>query len=143
LKIPAPQINKAVATIPGLDGRKMSKSYGNTIPLFCNEAELLKCIKKITTDSTAPDAPKPADHLIFQLYKYFTGETMVTSIGWGDAKQKLHTAMDAALKPMREKYDYYMAHYDEVEKILAKGATRAREIAAKTLDRVRRAVGVL
>ena len=142
LKVPQPQISKSVAVIPGLDGRKMSKSYGNTIPLFCDSAELLKCIKKITTDSTPPDVEKPADHLIFQLYRYFTGKEMERKVGWGDAKTQLHAAMDAALKPMRDKYNHYMAHYAEVEKILADGAERARSVARQTLARVRKAVGV-
>jgi len=142
LTIPSPQIEKSIATIPGLDGRKMSKSYGNTIPLFCDEAELLKCIKRITTDSSAPTDPKPKDHLIFQLYKHFAGAELENKIGWGEAKQKLFEAINNAIKPMRDKYNHYMNNYSEVEKILADGAKRAREVARKTLDRVRKAIGV-
>jgi len=142
LVVPMPRIAKDVAIIPGLDGRKMSKSYGNVIPLFCDEAELLRCIKRITTDSSAPDAPKPKDHLIFQLYKHFSGKDMDTRIGWGDAKQKLFEVINAALKPMRDKYNYYMENYGEVEKILTEGAARARVAARGTLERVRKAIGV-
>jgi len=142
LVVPKEIIKTDVGTIPGLDGRKMSKSYGNVIPLFCGEDELLKCIKRIATDSSAPTDPKPTDHLIFQLYKHFTGTDLDNKIGWGDAKQKLFVAMNEAIKPMRDKYNYLMANYNEVEIILADGAKKARAVARKTLDRVRNAVGV-
>jgi len=120
----------------------MSKSYNNTIPLFCDEAELLKCIKRITTDSSAPNAPKDPNHLIFQLYKHFANVSLDTRIGWGDAKQKLFEAINTAIKPMRERYNYLMANYAEVEKILSDGAVRARQVAQVTLARVRKAIGV-
>jgi len=142
LVVPQESIRKEVAIIPGLDGRKMSKSYGNTIPLFCDEAELLKCIKRITTDSSAPDAPKSREHLIFQLYKHFAGKELDNKISWGEAKQKLFEVMNTAIKPMRERYNYLMANYGEVEKILADGAKRARITAQATLARVRAAIGV-
>jgi len=142
LIVPSELINKDVAAIPGLDGRKMSKSYGNTIPLFCEEPELLKYIKRITTDSSAPDAPKPKDHLIFQLYKHFANVELNTKIAWGEAKQKLFEIMNAHIAPMREKYNYYMKNYNEVEKILSDGAKRAKVTASKTLARVRKAIGV-
>ena len=142
LVIPEVLIKKEVAVIPGLDGRKMSKSYNNTIPLFCDEAELLKCIKRITTDSSAPNAPKDPNHLIFQLYKHFANVSLDTRIGWGDAKQKLFEAINTAIKPMRERYNYLMANYAEVEKILSDGAVRARQVAQVTLARVRKAIGV-
>jgi tryptophanyl-tRNA synthetase len=139
---PVALIKEDVAVITGLDGRKMSKSYGNIIPLFCDEAELLKCIKKIPTDSTLPTDPKPKDHLIYQLYRHFTGKELEQKIGWGDAKQKLFEGMNAAIKPMRDKYNYLMAHFDEVEKILQSGAEQARKTARETLNRVRAALGV-
>jgi len=154
LVVPKELIRKEVAIIPGLDGRKMSKSYNNTIPLFCDEAELLKCIKRITTDSSAPDAPKDPNHLIFQLFKHFSSPSLEevasrsgdgvldTRIGWGEAKQKLFEAINTAIKPMRERYNYLMANYSEVEKILTDGAVRARKVAQETLVRVRKAIGV-
>jgi tryptophanyl-tRNA synthetase len=141
LTIPEPLIQKEVAVIPGLDGRKMSKSYGNVIPLFCSSDELLKCIKKITTDSTAPDAPKDPNHLICQLLKLFGGGNIDMKQGWGILKQKLFETLDNYLKPMREKYNYLISHFDEVENILADGAKKARETAKETLSRVREAIG--
>ena len=151
LTVPEPYITKNVAVIPGLDGRKMSKSYNNTIPLFCDEAELEKCIKRITTDSSAPTDPKPTTHLVFQLYSYFATKEQTakfkkkfeTGIGWGDAKKELFTVVNAAVKPMREKYNYYMTHYDEVEKILADGEKRAREVSGAVLTCVRKAIGAV
>jgi len=135
-------IKRDVGTIMGLDGRKMSKSYNNVIPLFCDEAELLKSIKRIATDSTAPDAPKDRGHLIFQLYKHFTNTDLDNKIGWGDAKQKLFEAINAYIAPMREKYNYYMTNFSEVDKILSAGSTRARKVARETMDRVRKSIGV-
>jgi len=139
---PSAVIKKDVGIIAGTDGRKMSKSYNNTIPLFGSREELLKSVKKITTDSTAPDAPKDPGHVIFGLYKLFTGTEMDTRVGWGDAKMKLFEAMDAYIAPMRERYDYLMSHWGEVERILAEGAERARAVARETLARVKKAVGI-
>jgi len=141
LSIPEPIIKKEVGVIMGLDGRKMSKSYGNIIPLFCPENELLKCIKRITTDSTAPNEPKDRNHMIFQLYKQFAGSDLDNKIGWGDAKQKLFGAINAVISPMREKYNTLMQS-GEVEKILSDGSVRARTVARETLSRVKAAVGV-
>jgi tryptophanyl-tRNA synthetase len=80
--------------------------------------------------------------LIYQLYRHFTGKELEQKIGWGDAKQKLFEGMNAAIKPMRDKYNYLMAHFDEVEKILQAGAEQARKTARATLNRVRVAIGV-
>ena len=142
LTVPQPQIRKEVAIIPGLDGQKMSKSYGNIIPLFADSAELLKCIKRITTDSSAPTDPKPADHLIFKLFELFGKTSIKTNIGWGQLKQELFETADAYLKPMREKYNKLMSNYAAVEKILAEGAEKARKVATATLARVKKAIGV-
>ena len=143
-------ISKDVATIPGLDGRKMSKSYGNQIPLLTSESDLKKHIMRITTDSSPPTDPKPTDHVLFQLYELFAtaqeSDTMrakfSAGIGWGTVKSDLFVVADRMLTPMREKFNYYMENYAEVETILANGATKARERAKKVLDRVRKAVGV-
>jgi len=150
LTVPEPQIRKEVAVIPGLDGQKMSKSYGNIIPLFATSEELLKCIKRITTDSSAPTDPKSTDHLIFKLYELVaTKEKTVEfkrlfaqGIGWGDAKMALFTELDVYLTPMRVKYNQLMADYSQVERILADGAKKARKVARVTLDRVRKAIGI-
>jgi len=142
LTVPQPQIRKDVAIIPGLDGQKMSKSYGNVIPLFASPDELLKCIKRITTDSSAPTDPKPADHLIFKLFELFGKKGVKTNVGWGQLKQELFETADAYIAPMRDKYNKLMANYGEVEKILDDGATKARKVAAETMTRVKKAIGV-
>ena len=140
--VPKASIKKDVAVIAGLDGRKMSKSYNNEIPLFCPEADLLKYIKKIPTDSTPADAPKDRTHLIFQLYRHFTGAELDNKIGWGDAKMRLFDAVNAVISPMREKYNQLTQNYAEVEKILREGAERARVVSRETISRVRAAIGV-
>ena len=149
LTIPEPRIEKAVAIIPGLDGRKMSKSYGNQIPLFAPAIELKKHIMRITTDSSEPSEPKPLDHPLMQLYTLFaTPEEanimrtrFANGVGWGTVKSELVTVAERTIAPMRAKFEYYIANYGLVEDILRDGAKRARAIAKKTLKRVRIAVG--
>ena len=148
--IPEPLIQEDVATIPGLDGRKMSKSYGNQIPLFCSREELKKLIAGIKTDSSLPTEPKPTDCTIFNLYKLFASkeqcqkmaEIYSKGISWADAKNALFELMDSVLSPMREKYNYFMTHYDEVEKILARGSKKTQIVAKETIDRARKAMGL-
>ncbi|MBE5735204.1 MAG: tryptophan--tRNA ligase [Clostridiales bacterium] len=149
LKSPMEHIEKEVATLEGLDGRKMSKSYGNIIPLFCDEKTLQKTINRIVTDSSLPTDPKPLDCTINKLYKLFATEEEIkafekrlsSGIGWGDAKKALFEVMNRFITPMREKYNYYMSHRSEVDEILRAGAEKARRVARKTLDRVRKAIG--
>lgn len=151
LAVPQEKIQEKTATLIGLDGRKMSKSYGNQIPLFCDEAKLKKLISSIKTDSSLPTEPKPLNSTIFEYIKLFGIEEQVRAeeakftggLSWAEAKQDLFDIMNGYLKPMREKYDYYMSHFDEVEKMLEKGEAKARVIAKETLERVRRAVGVI
>jgi len=140
LTMPEARIKKDVAIVPGLDGRKMSKSYNNVIPLFADEAELLKCIKRITTDSSAPTDPKPLDHPLFQIYKLFGKTDIVTTVGWGQLKQELFEIANAYLKPIREKYN--SIDYAHAEKLLAEGAERARAVAKQTLAKVKAAIGI-
>ena len=143
-------IQEETATIPGLDGRKMSKSYGNQIPLFCDEATLKKLIGSIKTDSSLPTEPKSTNCALFDFYKLFAtkeqtnafAEKFAKGISWADAKKELFEIANAYLSPMREKYNYYMNHYDEVEKILAEGSKKARVIAKETIARARKAVGL-
>lgn len=150
LAIPVERITEEVKTIEGLDGRKMSKSYGNQIPLFCDENTLRKYIMGIKTDSTLPTEPKSTDCTLFRYFKLFANDEQLAEyekkfaegISWADAKKELFEVANAYLKPMRDKYDYYMSHFDEVEKILEEGETKARVIAKETLERVRKAVGV-
>ena len=148
LVVPSPSIQATQATIPGLDGRKMSKSYGNQIPLFCTSAELKKHIMRITTDSSAPNEPKPTDHAIFQMHKLFaTAEESAnlkkrfeTGIGWGDAKNELFSVAERTLSPMRDRYNELMANFGQVEMQLLVGAKQAREVAKQTIAKVRGAI---
>ena len=151
LVVPQERIQEKTATLVGLDGRKMSKSYGNQIPLFCDEAKLKKLIASIKTDSSLPNEPKSTDCTLFEYIKLFATESKLADmekrfaegISWADAKKELFEIMNAYLKPMRDKYDYYMTHYDEVEKILEKGEQKAKVIAKETIERVKKAVGVI
>ena len=148
--LPEEYIKKEVQTLVGLDGRKMSKSYGNTIKLFGTEKELQKSINRIVTDSKLPGEPKDLDCTLNKIYKLFATETeqkefddkLKNGLAWGDAKKELFELANSFIKPMREKFDYYMAHYDEVEKILQEGAEKARKIAKEVLSKVRKAIGV-
>ena len=151
--LPDPIIREETAVVVGLDGRKMSKSYGNTLPIFGEEKPLKNLIMKITTDSTALDAPKPvANSTILALYKLHASDAdyaaMVADherggIGYGVFKQRLADAYWDYYAPMRERRKQVLADPGYVERVLAAGAARAREEAAKTLDRVRHAVGLL
>ena len=149
--VPQEKIQEKTATLLGLDGRKMSKSYGNQIPLFCSEAELKKLIMSIKTDSTLPTEPKSKTSTVFEYIKAFANPEKLAEmdrrfdegLSWAEAKQELFNIMNEVISPMREKYNYYMEHYSEVEEILKKGEHKAREIARETLERARRAVGVI
>ena len=150
--LPEVVIDDNVATLPGLDGRKMSKSYDNTIPLFTPRAELKKLIAGILTDSRAPGEPKDTEgSAVFQLYQAFASkeetrafaQAFADGIGWGDAKQKLFERIDAEVAPLREKYEALMAKPAEIEAILRDGAARLRsQHATPTLAQLRAAVGL-
>lgn len=149
-KMPEPVIGKTNGIIPGLDGRKMSKSYDNTIPVFANESELKKKIMRIITDSKLPDEPKDPDtSTIFQLYQHFGTESEITELrekfikggmGYGDAKTILFEKLNSVLSGARDKYNYLMTHTDEIDKILNDGAMRANAVAEKTIARVKKAM---
>lgn len=135
----------------GLDGRKMSKSYNNTIPLFGTEKQLLKSVRKIKTNSLEPGEPKDPDTCsLFQIYSAFATEAEVATmreqyaagIGWGDAKNQLFEYLNDHLKAPRERYVELMEDPAHVEAILKRGAERAREEAAPMMERLRRAVGL-
>ena len=148
--VPEELIGKDVGLILGLDGRKMSKSYNNTIPLFIPEEKLKKLVMSIKTDSSLPTEPKPLDSTIFTLFKLFAlqneieieAQKYAKGLSWAEAKNDLFEVMNNFLGPMRLKYEYYKTHYNEVEKILADGAKRAKKVAKETLERARRAVGL-
>jgi tryptophanyl-tRNA synthetase len=149
--LPEAAIDEAVATLPGLDGRKMSKSYDNTIPLFAPRAELKKAIFSIVTDSRAPGEAKATDgSALFQLYQAFASKDQTAAfahafadgIGWGDAKQALFETVDGAIAPMREKYESLIARPGDIEDALRAGAAKARRIATPFMAELRAAVGL-
>ena len=151
LVLPEVQIDENVATLPGLDGRKMSKSYDNTIPLFAPPAELKKLVMSIVTDSRAPGEPKDTEgSTLFQLYQAFATpaqteemrHAFAEGIGWGDAKQRLFNLVDDTVTPMREQYAQLMARPAQLEEILLEGARKARDITVPLLDGLQRAVGL-
>lgn len=152
LVMPEPMIAETTAVVPGLDGQKMSKSYGNTLPFFGEEKKLRKLIMGIKTDSTPVEEPKPTEgSLILQLYKLFAPKAdynaMVSDfqtggIGYGDFKKRLWEAYWAYFAPIRAKREELEKDFGYVESVLQKGTEKARETASKVLDRVRQAVGL-
>ncbi|TSE25689.1 Tryptophan--tRNA ligase [Tepidimonas sediminis] len=149
--LPQAEIDEQVATLPGLDGRKMSKSYDNVIPLFAPREQLRRLIMGIVTDSRAPGEPKPTDgSAIFQLYQAFAtpeesaalARDFAAGIAWSDAKERLFERIDRELAPMRATYDDLMRDPGRVEAILQAGAAKARAIATPFAQRLRRAVGL-
>lgn len=149
-KLPAYRVDERTAVIPGLDGRKMSKSYNNTIPLFETPEILKKLISKIKTDSTPPQEPKDPDTSnIFLLYKEFAAPAQVqdlrnqylSGISWGEAKQELFQVINAALEEPRKKYNAYMAAPAQIDAILSEGARKARAMAAPLLAQVKAKIG--
>lgn len=148
---PQAEIEESVATLPGLDGRKMSKSYDNTIPLFASREQLKKLIAGIVTDSRAPGEPKDTEgSALFQIYQAFASAEETESlrrayadgIAWGDAKQTLFERIDREIAPMRERYQYLMENPGEVEALLLAGAQKARAIATPFMASLRHAVGL-
>lgn len=152
LKLPEPEISETLATIPGLDGQKMSKSYGNTLDIFAEEKALRKRVMSIVTDSTPLEAPKdPEGSLIVEIYALFASPDEVEEMkeqfraggtGYGHFKQRLFEAVWEHFAPMRERRERLLAEPGYVDEVLRAGAGRAREVAAATMDRVRRAVGL-
>jgi tryptophanyl-tRNA synthetase len=152
LKLPNPEIAEEVATVPGLDGQKMSKSYGNTIELFMDEKPLRKRVMSIVTDSTPLDAPKDPDaSSILALYRLVASPAEVADmrsrflaggVGYGDFKKELFAAIWDYFAAARERREQLLRDPGQVDEILRDGAVRAREIAGVTMERVRRAVGL-
>ncbi len=139
-------------TVPGFDGRKMSKSYGNTIPLFLPHKALRSAIMKVKSDSSAMEAPKePEGALVYELFKLVANADQQAELakklragnyGWGHAKQELFEVLEGQLAPLRERYQALRANPKEIDGVLEAGADRARMVARRTLSRVRRAVGI-
>jgi tryptophanyl-tRNA synthetase len=151
LRLPSPKLEENAAIVPGIDGRKMSKSYDNVIPLFAPPKQMKKVVSSIVTDSLPPEAPKdPETSTIFQIFKAVASpaecaalaERYRAGIGWGDAKKALLDRLETELGPARAKYDALMADTSKIDALLAQGAARARVTARNTLDRVRAAIGV-
>lgn len=151
LKLPSAVAVAAEASVVGLDGRKMSKSYGNQIPLFADRDELWKLIKRFKTDSTPLEEPKDVTAAIVGVYDLFAtaeqradlhARLLAGGIGWGHVKQELLEVLDAALGPVRTKYHDLMADPAQLDELLVQGGERARERAGKVLASVRAGVGI-
>ena len=149
--LPEAIIGKDTAVLKGLEGRKMSKSYNNTIPLFADEKQLRKLIMKIKTNSLEPGEPKDTeDNTLYDVYKAFaTAEEtreiekqFADGIGWGEMKQFLFEYLNEHIKPARVEYEKLLADPAIVEAELAKGAERARQLAGPFLDEIREAIGI-
>jgi tryptophanyl-tRNA synthetase len=149
--LPEAVIEESVALLPGLDGRKMSKSYDNTIPLFAPAAQMRKQIAGIVTDSKAPGEPKSTEgSALFQIYQAFasTEETagmaraFADGMAWGDAKQMLFERIDREIAPMREQYQALINNPAQMDKILLAGADKARQLAQPFIRELRHAVGL-
>lgn len=151
-KIPKPLIQKETQLVIGLDGRKMSKSYNNVIPLFLPENQLRKLIMRIVTNSQTVEEPKnPDESNIFSLYKLFAtpeeiedlkNQYLKGGMGWGYAKNILFEKINSHFKPMREKYNELISDKKYIDKILLEGSEKARFIASKKMRKLRRALGV-
>jgi len=149
--MPEALIEESVATLPGLDGRKMSKSYDNTIPLFSAAKEMKDAISRIVTDSRAPgEAKDPDNSHLFTLYQAFSTpeqcaefrSDLLQGLGWGEAKSRLFSVLDAQLGEAREKYHGLIERPADLEDILLTGAEKARRVATPFLEELREAVGL-
>ena len=152
LVLPQVVVEERASVLQGLDGRKMSKSYGNTIPLFESSKRLRKSIMKIKTNSQEPGEPKdPEGNTVFDIYRAFATEAQCDAlrtayadgIAWGEAKQQLFELVDSALSEPRERYEELMANPESINAVLANGAEKARALSRPYLDELRRAVGVV
>ena len=150
LKLPSVAVREESGVVPGLDGRKMSKSYNNTLPCFLPANKLRKTVMRIVTDSTPPEAPKdPDSSLIFQIHRAMlskeeaaaVAERYRAGISWGEAKALLAETLEQKLSGPRTRYEELMKRPDTIEDILREGAAKAREIGGPVLDRVRTAFG--
>ncbi|MGB8001575.1 MAG: tryptophan--tRNA ligase [Anaerobacillus sp.] len=144
-------VDESSMVLPGLDGRKMSKSYNNTIPLFEEPGKLKKLINRIKTDSSLPDEPKhPDQSVVFALYREFVSDAELENmkkryeqgIGWGDAKKELFSVMNHFLEEPRKRYNHYLSETGELDRILDEGARKARAKAQPLLQDIKRKLGI-
>ncbi len=149
--LPEAVVDDSVAVLQGLDGRKMSKSYNNTIPLFLDEKKLRKHINKIKTNLLEPGEPKePDSSTVFQIWQAFATADQSASmrtefengIAWGEAKKQLFELINDELAPAREKYNQLLQSPDHIESVLLKGAEKAREYTVPFLAKLKDAVGI-
>jgi tryptophanyl-tRNA synthetase len=149
--LPEARVDESTAVLTGLDGRKMSKSYNNYIPLFAPEKDLRKLIMKITTNSQAPEEPKETEGCaLFEMFRAFATKDQVAEmrakfaagIGWGYVKQDLFEVVNAQLAEPREKYAELMQNPAYIEKVLKEGAEKARAYSRPFLNRIRESVGI-
>jgi tryptophanyl-tRNA synthetase len=151
-KLPEARIQPATETVPGIDGQKMSKSYGNNIDIFGDEKEIRRRVMSIVTDSTPVEAPKdPAQSIIFKLYSLVASKDEITAMreqflkggtGYGDFKKQLFAKLWEYFAPMRKRREEILADKSYIDNVLARGAKRANEIADQVMNRVRQAVGL-
>jgi len=151
LTLPEGLIQEDLMTIPGIDGRKMSKNYNNTLPLFFSPKKLRKRVMQIQTDSKTVEEPKNPDECnIFAIYRRFATPEQIAhmrtryekgGLGYGTAKQELFELLEASFGQKREKYDALMANKAELDKILLAGAQKARAVSIPMLNKVRKAIG--
>ena len=152
LKIPEFKVEESVATVPGTDGQKMSKSYKNTVNIFGEEKKQLKTIKKIVTENVPLEEPKEYENCnVYNMAKLFLNEDECRELqerykrggeGHGHFKLYLHDVIWEYFKPYRDKREYYMAHQDEVREILNSGATKAKAVAEPMMDKIRSLTGI-
>jgi tryptophanyl-tRNA synthetase len=149
--LPEAIIQSTNEIVPGIDGQKMSKSYGNIIPLLSTEKQLKKSIAKIVTNSLEPGDPKdPSNCTVFALYKYFASKPMVDElcddykkgISWGDAKNKLFEVVNNEITPIRESYEKLQEDKDFINDLLSDGSNKVRPIAKELLESIRSSVGI-
>jgi len=151
LTIPEAAIREEVMTIPGLDGRKMSKSYGNVIPMFAPANQLKKSVMRIVTDSRSPEEPKdPETDNVFAIYRHFASEEDLERVrqrylqggmAYSEIKGELFERLEQTFGSARARYDEYMQDWGYLDQVLSKGAEKARKMAVPLLARIRKAVG--
>jgi tryptophanyl-tRNA synthetase len=152
LTLPEPLINEELMTIPGLDGRKMSKNYDNTIQIFSPSNQLRKRVMRILTDSKTPDEPKDPDQdNVFAIYRCFASPAEIEEtrrryqqggLAYSEIKQELFELLDRTFCEAREKYNALMEDREYVDRVLLEGADKARAMAGEMMRKIRKAVGV-
>lgn len=153
VKIPKPLVDEKTMVIPGIDGRKMSKSYNNTIPIFLPEKELKRLINKIKTNSQSVEEPKEPDSCpVFNLYRYFASPDEIEALkkryrqggmGWGEAKASLFEVINRYIEPFRARYADLLNDPSSIEVILEDGGKKARHHASKNLATIKRTIGLI